>query len=315
MISMRYHIVSLAAIFLALALGIVLGATKVSSPILAGLQSDKTSLSTEKDQLAEQNTTLTGRVSGDDKFAGSVGTLAVRGTLPNATVVLITTSDADPGDRDAVLSMLARSGAKVTAQLQVTAQFSDPTHASDLRALAAKVLPTGAKLPDSPKAGAVAGGLLAAVLLTDSTGKTATKPVEATAALAALASSGFINASGAIAPGRLVIILTGAAITGGSEADRMGPTDLAGIGGEVHELDVVGHRRAVRVGVDEEGLSADEEHPIERIERCAHPRGRWGQHPAPQRVRRWEDVAAIERAAEHRRPQRLRQLDHRLDGA
>ena len=40
MISMRYHIVSLAAVFLALALGIVLGATKISSPLLAGLQGD-----------------------------------------------------------------------------------------------------------------------------------------------------------------------------------------------------------------------------------------------------------------------------------
>ena len=40
MISMRYHIVSLAAVFLALALGIVLGATKISSPLMTGLQSD-----------------------------------------------------------------------------------------------------------------------------------------------------------------------------------------------------------------------------------------------------------------------------------
>ena len=219
MISMRYHIVSLSAIFLALALGIVLGATKVSSPILAGLQSDKTTLSAEKDQLATENTTLNGRVTGDDKFAGSVGSLAVRGTLPNTSVVLITTSDADPGDRDALLSLLARSGAKVTAQIQVTAQFSDPQHASDLRALAAKVLPTGATLPASPKVGAVAGGLLASVLLTNSAGKTA-KPAEATAALSALASSGFIQASGTVAAGRMVIILTGAAVTGGSEADR-----------------------------------------------------------------------------------------------
>ena len=45
MISMRYHIVSLAAIFLALALGIVLGATKINSPLLQGLQGDNTSLS------------------------------------------------------------------------------------------------------------------------------------------------------------------------------------------------------------------------------------------------------------------------------
>ena len=38
MISMRYHIVSIAGVFLALALGIVLGATKVQGPILAGGQ-------------------------------------------------------------------------------------------------------------------------------------------------------------------------------------------------------------------------------------------------------------------------------------
>ena len=44
MISMRYHIVSLAAVFLALALGIVLGATKISSPLLSGLQGDNAEL-------------------------------------------------------------------------------------------------------------------------------------------------------------------------------------------------------------------------------------------------------------------------------
>lgn len=228
MISMRYHIVSLAAIFLALALGIVLGATKVSSPILAGLQSDKTSLSTAKDQLATENTSLNGRVTGDDKFAGSVANLAVRGTMPGATVVLFTTADADPGDRDAVLSLLARAGAKVTAQIQLTDAFADPAHASDLRALAARVLPAGAKLPESEQVGTVAGGLLSSVLLTDKSGQSRVKPVEATAALSALAGGGFLQASGPVAPGRSVIILTGPAVTGGSEADRAGAiADLA----------------------------------------------------------------------------------------
>ena len=51
MISMRYHIVSLAAVFLAFALGVVFGATKISSPILAGLQDDKASLSSQTDDL------------------------------------------------------------------------------------------------------------------------------------------------------------------------------------------------------------------------------------------------------------------------
>lgn len=220
MISMRYHIVSLAAIFLALALGIVLGSTKLSGPILSGLQTDKSSLSAQNDQLSSQNQQLQNRVTGDTKFADSVGALAVRGTLPNANVVLITTADADPSDRDAVVSLLSRAGAKVTAQLQVTAQFTDPQHASDLRSLAAKSLPAGAQLPDSQKTGVIAGAFLGSVLLTDAKGNSAVKPDDATAALTALATSGFIQASGQLAPGRLVVILTGGAVTGGSEADR-----------------------------------------------------------------------------------------------
>ena len=228
MISMRYHIVSLAAIFLALALGIVLGSTKLSGPILAGLQSDKTTLTSDNGQLAAQNKTLQDRVTGDDKFAGSVGNLAVRGTLPNATVVLITTADADPSDRDAVVSLLTRAGAKVTAQVQVTGTFVDPQHADDLRSLVTKSLPTGATLPDSQKTGVLAGSLLASVLLTDKEGKAAVKPDEATAALTALASAGFIQASGQVQPGRLVVILAGGAATGGSEADKAGTVaDLA----------------------------------------------------------------------------------------
>ena len=44
-----------------------------------------------------RTTTLNDRVNGDEKFAGAIGALAVRGTLPNTTVVLITTDDRRPG--------------------------------------------------------------------------------------------------------------------------------------------------------------------------------------------------------------------------
>lgn len=220
MISMRYHIVSLAAIFLALALGIVLGATKINSPLLAGLQTDKQSLSTESVTLSKQNASLTDRVASDEKFAGAVGALAVRGTLPGATVVLITTATADSADRDALLSLLGKAGATVSAQIQVTSDFTDPTRADALRSLAAQSLPTGAKLPEVPQVGAIAGGLLSAVLLTDKAGKPQAATDQATAALSALSSAGFITASGPVAPGRLVVILTGSAVTGDSAADR-----------------------------------------------------------------------------------------------
>jgi hypothetical protein len=220
MISMRYHIVSLAAIFLALALGIVLGATEINSPLLAGLQSDKTDLSTQRDELAQQNENLQNQVSADARFAGAIAPLAVRGTLPGAQVVLITTDTADPADRDAVLSLLSRAGATVTAQIQVTSDFSDPARAEQLRQLSVQNLPTGSTLPEVSQAGAIAGGLLADLLLTDKDGKPLATPDQATAALSALSSAGFITASGPVAPGRSVVVITGPARSGDSASSR-----------------------------------------------------------------------------------------------
>ena len=219
MISMRYHIVSLAAIFLALALGIVLGATKISSPLLTGLQGDNAALASQQEDLTTENKGLANRVTADEKFAGSVGALAVRGTLPDAKVVVFTTAGADPADRDAVLSLLKRSGATVTAQVQLTQDFSDPARADELRSLAVKTLPTGAKLPEVPQAGAIAGGLLSSVLIVPA-GKKGAIPEQSAAVFAALTSAGFITVTGTPAPGQAVVLITGGELTGGSEADK-----------------------------------------------------------------------------------------------
>src|SRR6478609_226104 len=220
MISMRYHIVSLAAVFLALALGIVLGATKIQSPLLAGLRDDNAELSNQQGELSSTNDDLNARVSADEKFAGSVGALTVRGTLPSTNVVLFTTAAADPGDRDALLSLLNRAGATVTAQIQLTNDFSDPARADELRSVAATTLPTGVTLPEVPQAGAVAGGLLGSVLIAPAGGAAQASPEQAAAVLAALTSAGFITVTGTPVAGQSVVVLTGAETTGGSEADK-----------------------------------------------------------------------------------------------
>lgn len=220
MISMRYHIVSLAAVFLALALGIVLGATKISSPLISGLQSDNQDLTSTQQQLSATNADLTERVTGDDKFAGAVGPLTVRGTLPNTTVLLLTTADADPADRDAVLSLLTRSGATVTGQVQLTADLTSPGRADELRTLATQNLPTGATLPEVPQIGSTVGGLLSSLLVAKPDGTAPASAEQTAAALGALTGSGFLVTTGDVAPARSVVLLTGGAQTGGSEADR-----------------------------------------------------------------------------------------------
>ncbi|AZI57587.1 copper transporter [Nakamurella antarctica] len=221
MISMRYHIVSLAAVFLALALGIVLGATKISSPLLAGLQGDANSLTAERDALKKENATLSAGAASSEDIAAAVGDVAVRGIFrPSPTVVLITTADANSADRDAVLALLGKAGAVLASQVQLTADFTDPSRAQEVRSLVTSNIPAGQKLPEVQDVGTLMGSLLSLILVADESGSSKATEAEATQAMSALTTAGFIRSSGALKAGRLVVVLTGGAATGGSEGDR-----------------------------------------------------------------------------------------------
>ena len=221
MISMRYHIISLAAAFLALALGIVLGATKINAPWLAGLQSDSASLTEQRAELEAENDALTSDVAAGQDMAEAVSEVSVRGVFqPDPTVVLITTSDAAAADRDAVLSLLDKAGVTVATQLQLTAAFTDPAKAQELRTLLASNIPAGQKLPEVDDTGTLAAALLSLLVVADDSGSSKATADEATKAFTALTTAGFIQVSGTPAAGRLAILLTGPAETGGSEADR-----------------------------------------------------------------------------------------------
>ncbi|RIJ77569.1 copper transporter [Nakamurella silvestris] len=228
MISMRYHIISLAAVFLALALGIVLGATKASSPLLTSLSGSRDTLTQERDQLKADNEALNRQVASADTIGEAVSEVAVRYLMSDQTVVLITTSDADPADRDAVKSLLAKSGATITAEVNMTEGFTDPARAQELRTLVTSNIPAGKSLPEVTTAGSQVGGLFGILLVSDADGKPQAKDEEFAAALGAFDGAGFLKTSAAPKPGRFVVIVTGAATTGGSEADRAATTaDLA----------------------------------------------------------------------------------------
>ena len=221
MISMRYHIISLAAAFLALALGIVLGATKINSPLLAGLQGDTTTLSAQRDDLQAENTALKAGAVAAEAMAESLGDVAVRGVFrPDPSVVLITTADANSADRDAVLALLDKAGASVAAQIQLTTDFTDPARSQELRTVLTSNIPAGQTLPEVEDPGTLAGALLNLLVVADESGSSKATADEASTAFTALTSGGFIRLTGPVAAGRLVIVLTGGDLTGGSEGDR-----------------------------------------------------------------------------------------------
>jgi Copper transport outer membrane protein, MctB len=220
-ISLRYHIISIAAVFLALAVGVVLGSTTLSRSLLSGLSDDNADLVEQVTELETVRNAQQARLADADDFATQVGPMAVRGQLDQRTVVIVTTADADQADRDALETLLADAGATVTGEVQLTESFSDPEKSDQLKDIVIRLLPAGVQLPTASDPGTLAGGLLGPLLLiSKDDNKPQASADETAAALAGLTEGGFVKAAQGIKPAQLAVVLTGGAEDGDGAGDR-----------------------------------------------------------------------------------------------
>ncbi|WP_433781632.1 copper transporter [Actinomycetospora sp. CA-101289] len=210
--SLRYHVVSIAAVLLALALGVVLGASALSGRVLGALTSDR-------DQLAGQVVAVRGeRDAAEARLRATEGLVAagapstVAGVLPGRGVAVLAAPDADPADVDAVAGLVESAGGRVTGRLALTDAALAPDQAEALRALVPRLLPAGAQLPSTTDTGSLTGSLLGSLLVArpGGAGEQATG-TEATTALRALADGGFLRVPDALdpAPAELALVVTG----------------------------------------------------------------------------------------------------------
>ena len=219
MISLRYHIVSVAAVFLAIALGVVLGSTAVSDRLLSGLNEDNDSLGRQVSDLETERSAQGARLVAADAFATAVGPMAVRGQLDQRTVALVTTSDTDPSDRDAIVALVTESGATLVGEVQLTDAFTDPSRTEQLRELVTR-LPAGVQLPTASDPGTLAGGLIGSLLLLGTDNEPQASAEESAAALSGLADGGFVRVGENLRPAQLAVVLTGGAAVGDGAGDR-----------------------------------------------------------------------------------------------
>ncbi|WP_280305030.1 copper transporter [Nocardia abscessus] len=212
MISMRQHAISIVAIFLALAIGVVLGSQTLAADLLSGLRADKTELRQQVDALTEQNRQLDDQAMAADRFvAGSSGRI-LGGTLADRSVVVFTTPDADPGDVDAVTRALEISGAGVTGRIALTEAFVDAAEGDRMRTAVTNVIPAGAQLrTGAVDQGSMAGDLLGLVLLLDpASGQTRGTPQELGLVLETLRGGGFLAYGDTpVHPAQLAVVVTG----------------------------------------------------------------------------------------------------------
>jgi hypothetical protein len=217
MISLRYHVISIGAVFLALALGVLLGSTTLSDSLLSGISGQKAKLGEQVADLQAQNSALNSHLSAADQFATETGPRTVRGTLTGRTIVVISTPDASHYNEQQLATLITAAGAQITDQIQLTTAFSDSNKADQLRDLVTQMIPAGAQLPLASDPGTLAGGLFGDLLLLNKTNNPQATPTERSAALTALASAGFIKSPPATTPAQLAVVLTG-----GQQTDNAG---------------------------------------------------------------------------------------------
>ncbi len=225
MIDFRYHLVSIVSIFLALAVGIVLGAGPLKGEIGATLEDEVAGLRDDKAQLNEQIDALESGVEARDAFISAANPVVLDGRLENRSVALVVLPGVDSDLVEAASTSLGAAGARVVTTTSLTEDWvaaDDPTTAVrdtvvtrvggtvglDLTALAGEVAPRD---------------VLLAALLTRAADPEA--PVIDTAevgrGLGALADAGLLSVEApddVVEQAELAVVVSGTVTTGGEEA-------------------------------------------------------------------------------------------------
>jgi hypothetical protein len=126
MIDFRYHLVSLVSVFLALAVGIVLGAGPLKDAIGQTITEDAASLRQQTASLRSQLDTASSGIAHRDDFVDAVAPALVSGQLSGHSVVLVLLPDADTAIVKPLTQALKTSGARVTGQVEVQGRWTDP---------------------------------------------------------------------------------------------------------------------------------------------------------------------------------------------
>jgi Copper transport outer membrane protein, MctB len=216
-ISFRYHLVSVIAVFLGIALGVVIGTSALNGAVVADLRHQVSDLKKNDDALARQNTALQARSANADQLAQAFGTKIAGGSLAKTPVILLGAPGASKALKDAIADQVIAAGGKVAGRLQLSKDFSDPRRANDIRSLATSGLhPLGLQLPTTDDAGSLAGALLGFVLLGHG------QSTDLAQVIAGFGTLKMIKAeSPAVSPGKLVLLIAPGALPKDDETGKM----------------------------------------------------------------------------------------------
>jgi hypothetical protein len=195
-INFRYHVVSLTAVFLALAIGLVVGTAALNGPVADSLRDQLTALNKDNSNKRDQVNQYREQLNSSQDFATELAPTVLNGKLTGRKLLVLALPGSDPYV-EGVVTMLAVAGATVTARISVQDKFFDPNTSTELLDLANQskqpTIPTEG-LPVNSDGVETASAQLALALF-QRTGLTQAAPGDVTAVLTAYSKQSYLTVS------------------------------------------------------------------------------------------------------------------------
>ena len=230
MIDFRYHLVSIVAVFLALAIGIVLGSTELQGPAFSLLDKTTSKLQNELGQVSSQRDTAQQQATEGEMYAQAVEPAVLHDLLTGHRLLIVTEPGAQSSVVSGITSAAIHAGATVTGQINLQPKFFDTSGTAQdslNQTTVAVAQPTGLQLDTSATYQQQAAQLIASEILTNAAGHTTPggnpgTSTDASTMLQAYAASQFLSTSGQPAtPASLAVVVTPQNVPSDGSADQL----------------------------------------------------------------------------------------------
>lgn len=228
MIDFRYHLVSIVSVFLALAVGIVLGAGPLKGEVGDTLTSEVQQLRDDRTDLRSQLDEANTRAEASENYIQQSASTVLAGRLPGRSIALVVAPGADSDVVAGVTTAIQQAGAMITSSTTIEDTWFDATRDDAKNRTASELAPgVGIESGSTPD-----GELIDNVLAQALVGLSGAVNPGSRATLEGLDDADLISLrSPDIAPATAAVIVTGP-LTGGDTEERARRAELlAGLGG------------------------------------------------------------------------------------
>ncbi|WP_062078557.1 copper transporter [Demequina globuliformis] len=139
MIDFRYHLVSLTAVFLALAVGVVLGSGPMRDALVGDQAAQIETLEGSVDSLEGDLEQQQAEAVAGEQFAEESSARLLAGSLADVAVATVEVGEPPSDDAEAVRQRQVQAGATVAAQVSIGAAWTDPGQVAFRSSLASTV--------------------------------------------------------------------------------------------------------------------------------------------------------------------------------